>query len=344
MKKKLRILVLVDKRLIPPKDTRGADYAKASWRTEFYVISTLKSTGYDVEVLGVESDLRVIRNAKEEFNPHIAFNLLEEFDGECVFDQNVVSYLELVKLPYSGCNPKGLILSRDKALSKTILSYHRIKTPGFAVAKRGRKFKRPKKLEFPLIVKSLFDEGSTGISQSSIVNDDTKLAERIEFVHNNPDTESDAIVESYIEGRELYVSLMGNHKIQILPIIELEFKKTPDSIHQIATGKVKWDPAYRKKYGIDIDTVKNFPEGIREKIIRLSKRSYRLLGLNGYARIDLRLTKDGEIYFLEANPNPDIAKGDEFAYSAKRAGINYPELLNKIVNLGLSWNPASNYH
>jgi len=344
MNKKLRILVLADKRLIPPKDTRGSNIEKVQWRTEYYVISTLKSIGHEVEVLGVEGDLRVIRNARDKFKPHIAFNLLEEFDGESVFDQNVVSYMELIKLPYSGCNPKGLLLSRDKALSKSILGYHRIRTPKFAVARRGKRFKRPKKLTFPLIVKSLIDEGSTGISQGSIVNDDDKLKERIEFIHDSSDTMCDAIIESYIEGRELYVSLLGNNRITVFPLLELEFKKTPDSIHQIATGKVKWDPDYRKKYGIDIEVLKNLPEPIHERVIHTCKRAYKLLGINGYARLDLRLTESGQVYFLEANPNPDIAKMDEFAYSAKRSGLNYPDLLNKILTLGLSWKPAGNYH
>jgi len=342
MRNKLRILVLVDKTLIPPIEARKIDLEKASWRTEFYVISTLKSIGHNVKVLGVESDLKAIRQAKEDFKPHIAFNLLEEFAGEAVFDHNVVSYLELIKLPYSGCNPKGLLLSRDKALSKQLMFYHRIKTPLFAVARRNKKFKRPKRLNFPLIVKSLTDEGSAGISQNSIVTDDNKLKERIEFVHENENTLSDAIVEDYVEGREIYVSLLGNKKVRVMPILELFFKNTPDRIHHIATSKVKWNPDYRKKYKIDIDIPKLSDE-LSSKIIRLSKRIYRHLGINGYARLDLRLTDSGEIYFLEANPNPDISKGEEFAYSAKRAKIIYPDLLNKILNLGMSWKPETIY-
>lgn len=340
MNKKLKILVLVDKRLVPPLEAKREELKKAQWRTEYYVINTLRSMGHEIKVLGLESDLRAIRLARKEFEPDIAFNLLEEFDGECVFDHNVVSYLELIKLPYSGCNPKGLMISRDKALSKKILYYHRIKTPPFAVAKRERKFKRPKKLEFPLIVKSLTDEGSAGISQNSIVHDETKLKERIEFIHDS--YQSDAIVESYIEGRDIYVSIMGNKRIQVLPVLELEFKNAPDSMHQIATSKVKWDPEYRKKYKIDV-ILPGLYEDVERNIIRQCKRVYRMLGLSGYARMDLRLKDEEEIHFLEANPNPDIAKTEDFAYSAKRAGYNYPSLLKKILNLGLSWKPEAVY-
>ncbi len=342
MKKKFKVLVLIDSRLIPPEDATKEELEKAPYRTEFYVIKTLKSHGHKVHVLGLESDLKSIRTAREDLNPDIAFNLLEEFAGEAVFDHNVVSYLELINLPYTGCNPKGLLLSRDKALSKKILYYHRIKTPRFAVAHKNRKFKRPKRLEFPLIVKSLVDEGSTGISQKSIVYDDKELKERIGFIHDNESTGSTAIIESYIEGRDIYVSILGNRRIIILPPLELIFKNAPDRIHQIATSKVKWDPDYREKYEIDIDIPK-LPEEQISQIEKISKRIYRILGLSGYARLDLRLSDSGKIYFIEANPNPDISKGEEFAYSAKRAKINYPDLLNKIMTLGLSFKPGSTY-
>lgn len=332
--KKLKILVLIHPKLNPPKDATNYEAERMPWRTEYYVIGGLKKMGHDVHVLEVGSDLRVIREAREKFKPHIAFNLLEQFDGETLFDHNVVSYLELIKLPYTGCNPKGLILARDKSLSKKIMFYHRIKTPKFAVARRGKKFKRKKELTFPLIVKSLTEEGSVGISQNSIVHDDEKLQERIEFIHTN--TVSDALVESYIEGTDLYISLTGNIKINHYPLLELKFKKAPNGMHKIATSKVKWNPDYRKKYEIETYEVKGISQVEQQKILKTGKKIYKALNLSGYTRIDLRLTPDKKIYFLEANPNPDLAKSDDFARSVKRAGISYDELLEKILKLGLA--------
>src|SRR5204863_9070935 len=136
---------------------------------EYDVIETLKEMGHEVRIRGVHDDLSGIRPTVASFNPHIVFNLLEAFAGVATFDQNVVSYLELLHLPYTGCNPRGLILARDKALSKKLLAYHRIPVPEFTVVRRGRKPLLSKRLHFPLIVKSLFFEASAGISQASIV-------------------------------------------------------------------------------------------------------------------------------------------------------------------------------
>src|SRR5204862_6172966 len=155
----------------------------APFKTEWDVISTLKKIGHEVSPVGVYNNLGVIGNALLEFKPHVAFNLLEEFHGYPLYDQHVVSYLELIKQPYTGCNPRGLTIAHDKALTKKILSYHRILVPGFAVFPMGQKVGRPRRLKFPLLVKSVVEEGSVGISQASVVADDQKLAERVEFIH-----------------------------------------------------------------------------------------------------------------------------------------------------------------
>ncbi|MCK5074324.1 MAG: D-alanine--D-alanine ligase [Bacteriovoracaceae bacterium] len=332
--RKLRVLVIVHPKLVPPENTKGIIVNEMPWRTEHFVINQLKNNGHNVRILPVGSDLKVIRIARDEFKPHIAFNLLECFDDETLFDHNVVSYLELLKLPYTGCNPKGLILSRDKSLCKKIMYYHRIKTPRFDVALMGKKFKRSSKLVFPLIVKSLTEEGSVGISQSSVVDNDEKLQERIRFIHDK--ALSHALVESYIEGKDVYVSMIGNKRVGQFPILELKFKNAPDNIHQIATSRVKWNSDYRKKHGIDTELVKNFPPELSKKIFTTSRRIYKVLNFSGYARLDLRLTPSGKIFFLEANPNPDIARTEDFAYSAKKAGLDYSMLLDKILKLGLS--------
>ena len=323
---------------MPPETIpEGIEKEKQPWRTEYDVITTLKAMEHEVYPVGLRSDLAVIANAREEHKPHIAFNLLEDFEGQALFDQHVVSYLELLKQPYTGCNPRGLTLSHDKALTKKILSYHRIPVPGFAVFPMGQKVVRPRRLKFPLFVKSVVEEGSVGIAQASVVNDDAKLAERVEFIHRQ--TSSHAIAEQYIEGREIYVSLIGNRKLQTYTPWELVINNLPDGALNIATGRLKWNPDYQKKVGL-VTKPADLPPELQRKVERLSKRIYRLLSLSGYARMDYRLSNDGEFYLLEANPNPQIALGEDFADSAKHCGISYGQLLQKILTLGLSYNGA----
>jgi len=250
-----------------------------------------------------------------------------------------MEYLELIEQPYTGCNPRGMTLARDKALTKKIMAYHRIRVPAFAVFARGRAITRPKKLAFPLLVKSVSVEGSIGISQASIVHDDEKLRERVKFIHDSLQTF--AIAEQYIEGRELYVGVMGNLRLQTLPIWELVFEKVPEDQPRIATRRSKFNAAYQNKWGITSRAAQDLPEGMAKKLAHLCKRIYRILGLTGYARLDFRLTPTGDLYLLEANPNPQIANQEDFADSAKAAGMEYDELLGQIIKLGLSYHPEA---
>jgi D-alanine-D-alanine ligase len=335
---KLRILVLLSQELMPPDSIpEGVEKEKQPWRTEYDVISTLKAMDHDVYPVGLRSDLAVISNAREEHKPQIAFNLLEDFEGQALYDQHVVSYLELLKQPYTGCNPRGLTIAHDKALTKKILSYHRIPVPGFAVFPMGQKVVRPRRLKFPLFVKSVVEEGSVGISQASVVSDDEKLAERVDFIHRQ--TNSHAIAEQYIEGREIYVGVIGNRKLQTYTPWELMITNLPEGSLNIATGRLKWNPAYQKKVGLVTKPADLSPE-LQRKILLLSKRIYRHLCLSGYARLDYRMTNEGEFYLLEANPNPQIALNEDFADSAAHCNISYAQLLHKIMTLGLSYNTA----
>jgi D-alanine-D-alanine ligase len=337
---KLRVLALMHRHLVPP-DTieEGADITAAAWRTEYDVVSTLTAMGHEVRNLPVHDDLGDIRRASEDWKPHIAFNLLEGFDDITIFDQNVVSHLELLKLSYTGCNPRGLLLARDKSLSKKLLAYHRIHVPEFEVFRIGRPIRRSKRLTFPLMVKSLTQEASIGISQASVVDNDEKLKERVAFIHESIGTA--AIVEQYIEGRELYVGIFGNQALQALPVWELFFKNMPEGAKRIATDRVKWSVKYQKKYGIDSGPAVDLPEAKSEEIQHLCKRAYRALELSGYARIDLRLDEAGNVWVLEANPNPQIARGEDFAESAQKLGMTYEAVLQRIINLGLRWQPES---
>ena len=335
--KKLRVLALMHEDLVPPEDTSGVDLETAEWKTEHNVVTTLRGIGHEVLPLGVRSDLEVIHKTIEEWKPHIAFNLLEEFDGVAVYDQNVIGYLELLGMPYTGCNPRGLMLARDKSLAKKILAYHRIPYPDFAFFPMGRAAMRHKRLAYPMIVKSVSQEASLGISQASIVDDDDKLRERVAFIHNSVGT--DAIAERFIEGRELYVGVLGNMRLQVFPVWELFLDGLPDEVQRIATARVKWNPKYQKKYGIMSGPAEGLPNGMQERIQHLAKRIYRALNLSGYARIDLRLDPNGKVHVLEANPNPEVAKQEDFAESAQKAGTPYADLLQRILNLGFQWRP-----
>jgi D-alanine-D-alanine ligase len=332
--RKLRVLLLTDPRNIPPDDIASLPEAeRMPFRTEWDVIRTLRKVGHEVNVLGVYDELRPIRVAIDEFKPDIVFNLLEEFAGDTFHGYNVVAFLELLQVPHTGCNPRGLILSGEKSLAKKVLIYHRIRVPAFHVFPVGRKVKRPRTLAFPLIVKSLTEHASLGISQASLVTTDEELAERVAFVHRRLAT--DALVEQFIAGRELYVGVLGNERLVALPPRELVFEKAPPDTPIIATARAKHNLEYQKRHGIDQRAAEDLPAEVAASLGHLSKRIFRILGLTGYARLDYRLSPDGHLWFLEANPNPELADGEEFASAARQHGLEYPELLGRILSLGL---------
>ncbi len=332
--KQLRVLVLTHEDLVPPSSLRGLSRKEAQvFKKEFDVASGLRELGHDVQIVGVAHDLLPIRQHVEEFRPHVVFHLLMEFQDIAVYQAHVASYLELLRVPYAGCNPRGLLLARDKALSKKIFRYYRIPAPAFRVFRLGRAVRVPKDLSYPRIVKTVDEEASLGIAQASIVRDEEKLRERIEFVHRRLGT--DAIAEQYIDGRELTVSVIGNERLQTFPIWELFFDNLPPGSNPIATERAKWDREYQLRAGIATGPAEDLPELLARHIAHLAKRSYRALHLSGYARLDLRLTEDGRVYVIEANPNPDLRREEDFAASAEEAGLSYPKLLQRLLNLGL---------
>jgi D-alanine-D-alanine ligase len=270
IKRSLRILVLVHEDFVPPETTFGLTDAEIQpWKCEFDVTSTLREIGHEVKPLGLYDDLNVLRKEMESFEPQIAFNLLEEFHGHALYDQHIVSYLELKRQAYTGCNPRGLTVAHDKALSKKILAYHRISVPGFAVFPLNRKVRRPRRLGFPLLVKSISVEGSVGISQASIVNDDARLAERVQFIHRQTNTA--AIAEEYIDGREIYVGVLGNERLRTFTPWELKIKRLPERAPNIATYKLKWDYLYQERVGVTTEQAQLPPE-LETQIAALSKR------------------------------------------------------------------------
>src|SRR5262245_44701557 len=334
-----RVLVLVHETLVPPESTSGyTEQQIDEWRTEYDVTSSLRKSGHEVRVLGMGDNLADLRSAITDWKPDIAFNLLEEFQGIVTYDQYVVAFLELMRQPYTGCNPRGMMISRDKSLSKQILSYHRIPTARFALLPRNRRYRVPARLKYPMFVKSATEDASLGISQASIVHDGAKLRERVEFIHEQ--THSDALVEEYIEGREIYIGVLGNERLTTFPLWEMNFGTLPGVMAGIATRKVKWDRKYQQKHGIGTGPAENLPEGLPARIARLARRIYRVLNLSGYARIDMRVTPDGQIFVLEANANPNLAQTEDFALSAHSSGVDYERTLERIMSFGLGYQAA----
>ncbi|HET7203480.1 MAG TPA: hypothetical protein VFI92_08950 [Steroidobacteraceae bacterium] len=337
-RKPLRVLVLVHETLVPPENTEGYTAEEIDeWRTEFDVTTSLKAMGHDVKVLGLGDNLAELRATILDWKPDVAFNLLEEFQGIVTYDTYVVAFLELMRLPYTGCNPRGMMISRDKVLSKQILAYHRIPTARYALLPRKRRYAEPRKLKFPLFVKSATEDASLGIAQASIVYDGQKLRERVAFIHEQ--TNSDALVEEYIEGRELYIGVMGNDRLTTFPVWELNFGTLPE-VMSIATRKVKWDRKYQQRHGIDTGPARDLPGGLPARLAGLARRIYRALSLSGYARIDLRLRPDGTLYVLEANANPNLAQDEDFATSALSAGMGYDTVLQRIIQCGQNYDAA----
>ncbi|MEO8216649.1 MAG: D-alanine--D-alanine ligase [Acidobacteriota bacterium] len=333
-RRKLRIVVLMQPSMVPPESLEGySERELYEFKTERDVLDTLRELGHEVYPLGVSDELGPIRTVIRDWKPHIVFNLLEEFLGRQDFDHHVVSFLELMQIPYTGCHPRGLMLARDKALSKKLVSYHHLVVPRFAVFPRRQRVHRPKGLEFPLIVKSLVDEASLGISQASIVDNDEKMRERVAFIHQR--NGSDAIAEQFVDGREFYVGILGNQRMKVLPVWELLFENMPPGAASIATANVKHNPDYQRRRGIFQQHAEDLEPSMRQYVIRTTKRIAKILDLDGYNRIDYRLGVDGKLYFLEANPNPDIARSEEFASAAEEEGLSYPELIQKLLDLGL---------
>jgi D-alanine-D-alanine ligase len=335
MRKKLKVLALFDAvRATTLDQDLSPELKTENWKTEAGVLAALNELGYPNEHLAIFDDLDLLRQKLQTFTPDVIFNLADQFRNNRAFDQHIVSFLAMTGIPFTGCGASGLTLCKHKGISKKILSYHRIHTPDFVIIPRGKRIARPKRLKFPILIKPLKEEASYGISQASFVETDEQFRERIEFIHEK--TNNDVIAEEYIEGRELYVSVIGNHRLQVFPIRELVFREVPPDEPKIATYRAKWDEAYRERWGLE----NRFAEGLEPALVRhiesVCKRIYHLLTIDGYARVDLRLNAKNELYFIEANPNPILAPDEDFAQSALKSGLAYPQLIDRIARLGLN--------
>lgn len=333
--KRRRVLVLVRADHVPPESIEGlTDKEIKPFKAEFDVSEGLTELGHDVTILGVEDRIEPIGEAVRDLRPHVVFNLLEEFAREPAFVPHVLGYLELLGQAYTGCNPIGMMFSNDKARQRRVLRQHRVRVPAFFVVAWGRAVKRPPRMLFPLIVKSLTSHGSTGIAQASVVYDDESLADRVVRVHESVGT--DAIVEQFLDGREIYVGVLGNQRLETFCPWELAMENLPEGAPFVATEKVKWDVGYQERVGL-VTGPASLDDALARRLVHDAKRAYRALEQSGYARMDFRVTEDGRAYLIESNPNPDLSFGEDFAKSAEHDGLGYTDLLGRLVTLGERW-------
>ena len=323
MKQRPRIAALVDEATVPADDPQFRDRSGEP-STEWHVVNALRRLGCDVPIVSVGDDVTTLVADLRACGADLVFNLTEVFRADRRFDKNIAALLEMLAIPFTGTGATGLMLCRDKALCKQLLSLHKIRVPGFVRLPPGRPTHIPRALRFPVVVKPVFTDGSEGISNASLVTDPAALLERARFVHER--WKQPAIAEEYIEGRELYVSVIGNRRLTVLPPRELFFKAPNGDGPVLATYRVKWDEQYQAKWQIHFGNAK-LDEATLTRVARVCRKVYRVLQLHDFGRVDLRLTPDGHIVILEVNPNPDIAFGDEVAEAAERAGIRYSALI-----------------
>lgn len=332
MTRSLDVTALVDAAAIPDDNPEFLVDTSVPM-TERDVTQALRELGHRVRVFGVGDDVGGVVAELSAHRPDVVFNLTEQFRDDRWLDKNVVWLLEMMRIPFTGTGSAGLLLARDKGLCKQLLSFHRIRFPSFIVVPPGKNPRAPKRMCFPLVVKPTLEDGSDGISLASVVRDEGELRERVRFVHEH--WHQVAIAEEYIEGRELYVGVLGNRRLKVLPPRELVFGERSAERPAIATSRVKSDAEYRRKWKIEYRFAE-LPVELDDRVARISKRVYRVLQIRDYARIDLRLTEAGAVHFLEANPNPDIASGEDFAEAAAKAGIPYNRLIDRLLRLALS--------
>lgn len=338
MSKKHKVLLLFNSPYFKP---RGYDFKEEmddpeNMYTEKDVLKAIRSNGHDAKVLGLYNDIAPLLEEIKEWKPDVIFNMVDVFDEKTYLDKNTAALIEMMGIPYTGASSGCLFICNNKALNKKILSFHRIKVPHFYTFYRGRKVWLPKRLKLPVIIKPLCEEASRGISQASIVDSEEAFIERVKFIHESMNM--DAIAEEYIEGRELYVSILGNKRLTVLPPREFKFGELPDDEPRIATYKAKWDDNYRDRWGIKSVYPGKLAEGVEEKINEVCKKAYRVLDMDSYGRFDIRVTAEGKVYIIEPNANPCIAKIDEVAQSAAKVNISYEQLVKKIIDLAFKRN------
>jgi D-alanine-D-alanine ligase len=329
----MRLLVLFDTDGEPPASQDYKKQIESTDEAEFDIARALIAQGHQVRMFGFRDSLDQLVAGLRAEPADVIFNLAERFRGQSALDYTVTAVLDMLGLPYTGASSEGLMLARDKALTKKVFAYQGIRIPHFMVCHRGAAVQRPSDLRFPLIVKPLDEDASVGIAQASVVRDDDALKERVSFIHERIKT--DAIVEEFIAGRELYIGVMGNDPPVALPPIEMVFGNDSTVESRIATFKAKWSVRYREGRGIQNMIAENLSDELRQRLAEVALRAYEAAGLRDYGRIDVRLAHDDAIYVVEANPNPYLAEGEDLAWAAEEGGHLYPDFIEKIAEMAI---------
>lgn len=294
----------------------------------------LRTNGHETRRVMVDDTVEPLVAALTHDPPELVFNIAESFAGKSALESNVAALLNLLKLRYTGSSPAGLIVAGDKTLTKKVLSFHGILTAKFATVFRGN-VDWAGDINFPLILKPPQEDASLGITQKSIVNDVKELLETISSIQT--EYESPVLAEEFIDGREFYVGVLGNSNVQALPIIELDFSKFPKGLPKIASWSAKWGEDGEGKGAEFAGTESVFPidlpDELAERIKKVAIDAFQALRLRDYARVDLRVTDSGKIYVIEVNPNCYLEQKSEFATAAQKEGIEYPALINRIIEL-----------
>lgn len=298
---------------------------------EYEVAVALQAYHHDVRLIGVKDDLRVLLEELKEFQPDVVFNGAESFQGNFGLDYVFAAALEAGGWTYTGSPPLALLLTRDKATSKEVLASHGVKVPGFAIFPQDRPLTPPAALRYPLIVKPVAEDGSAGIAHASVVHDAEALATRVGFIHAT--FAQTAIAEEFIAGRELYVGVVGNgDALDVLPPVEMVFDKEKNPPEErIATKHAKWHEPYRKRRGIRNVFARPIAQAAKDAIDRTCRAAFRALHLRDYARFDIRLTEDQQVWLIEANANPFISFGHDMANAADKVGMDYYAFIDRIV-------------
>jgi D-alanine-D-alanine ligase len=320
----------------PPKKRRKVKKVKKEKTDREEIFEALQKLGHEpsyLELDGRPQSLHALARADAD----LIFNLTESFDGDDTKEMNVVAYVDLLGLRYTGAGPHAIFLAQDKAVAKKIFAFHGIKTPFFAIAYRGR-IEHAHDVSFPLIVKPAWEDGSIGIDAASVVKNVKEMMERVEYVQDEFD--SPALIEEYIEGREIYAGVLGNYeKAEVLPMVELDLSRLPEGTPKIASYDVKFEKDSEAYKLTKSHIAENLDEATMKRLSDTALAAYRALKLRDYGRIDMRLAPNGDVYVIEANPNPWLASRQEFAMAAKAAGRSYTELIGAIVDLAMARYP-----
>ena len=324
-----------------PEHERQMTKEVAAWHhdepeMEYQIADALRERGHEVFLVGVSDDLQYLVSCLDQMRPDLVFNAAEAFHGNPGLEYLVPGMLEAEGYPYTGSPPQSLLVSRNKAMSKKVLAWHDIRVPGFATWRPGETLESRGDLRYPVIVKPLQSDASVGIAQASVVQDEASLLERVTLVHER--FHQPAIAEEFVDGRELYVSVIGNgDELEILPITEMVFdKRKTRTEERIATKSAKWDEDYRARKGIRNVFARPIAASVRERIESICRTAFRALWLRDYARLDVRLAPDGEVWFLEANANPFISYGHDMANAAEKAGLDYYGFVQRLVDVAMA--------